>query len=68
MKRSTTSNEGPQCPYCERQITADEGCYYDESNYTHETCGGCGQKFFVSVNTTTTWTCEPIENRVGTDR
>lgn len=53
----TYSGEGPMCPYCERQYTADEGGYYDEQNYTEETCDNCGETFDVSVYTSTSWTC-----------
>lgn len=59
------SDEGPICPYCERQFTADEPGYYDESNYTSETCDACNKKFDVSVNHTTTWLCSPIETKPG---
>lgn len=57
----TWSNEGPQCPYCDRQFTADESFYYDEMNYTEETCDECGKKFEVRVCSTVAWACEPIE-------
>lgn len=57
----TYSEEGPQCPYCGRQYTADEGHYYDQNNYTSETCDGCGKKFSVSISISTSWTCETIE-------
>lgn len=60
----TFSNQGPQCPYCERQYTADEPFYYDD-NYTEETCDSCGKKFTVSVCTDTAWTCEPIDDEVS---
>ncbi len=57
----TFSNQGPQCPYCGRQYTADESHYYDEQNYTEEDCDSCGKKFSVSVVTDVAWTCEPID-------
>jgi len=57
----TFSTEGPKCPYCGRQYTADEAGYYDEQNYTSETCDGCGKKFSVSVVTQTHWECDPID-------
>ena len=50
------STEGPICPYCGRQYTADEVGYYDEMNYTSETCDECGNEFSVSVYTSTSWT------------
>jgi hypothetical protein len=55
----TYEDEGPKCPYCGRQYTADEGCYFDEQNYTEETCDDCGLTFDVNVYTSTTWTCTP---------
>lgn len=57
MERETYSNEGPQCPCCGRQFTPDEPVYYDESNYTEETCDDCGQTFDVSVYHSVSWTC-----------
>jgi len=58
----TYSNEGPQCPYCGRQYTADEPGYYDEMNYTEETCDSCGNKFSVDVCVSIAWLCEAIED------
>jgi hypothetical protein len=62
--KETFSSEGPQCPYCECQITADESFYYD-SSYDEEECPHCGKTFKVMVNTETTWDChkgEPTES------
>lgn len=58
----TWSSEGPKCPYCDRQFTADEPFYYDEMNYTQETCDECGSKFEVRVEATVAWACDPIED------
>lgn len=55
---STYSLEGPQCPHCGRQHTADEPGYYDD-DYVEETCDECGETFAVEVNTSTSWRCEP---------
>lgn len=55
--RETFGTEGPKCPCCERQYTADEAGYYDEWAYTEETCDRCGATFDVRVSTTTTWEC-----------
>jgi hypothetical protein len=55
----TFSSEGPICPHCRRQYTADESFYYDEIQFTEMTCDECDKTFSVSVCTTTTWTCEP---------
>lgn len=60
MTGETYSTEGPQCPYCGRQYTANDASYYDESNYTSQECDGCGKTFSVEVFTQTSWTCEPI--------
>ena len=57
----TYSSEGPQCPHCGRQYTADEPHYYDEMNYTEEQCDECNKPFSVRVCTTVAWSCEPIE-------
>lgn len=58
----TYSHQGPQCPYCGRQYTADEPWYYDENSCTEETCDNCGETFSIEVNHSVTWTCEPIES------
>ena len=58
----TYSTEGPQCPYCERQFTADEPHYFDEMNYREETCDECGKKFEVDVCSTVAWSCQPVED------
>ena len=55
----TYEREGPKCPYCGRQYTADEPHYFDEMRYTEEECDECGQTFDVSVYTETTWSCSP---------
>lgn len=54
---STYSTEGPECPRCGRQYTADEPGLYDEMNYTEETCDSCGTTFEVEVYHSTSWTC-----------
>lgn len=56
----TYSTEGPQCPGCHTQITADEPHYYDDMKYTEDQCDECGARFTVSVYTRTSWTCELI--------
>lgn len=58
-RESTYEGEGPKCPYCGRQYTADEACYYDERNYTEETCDECGLTFDVEVCTFVNWRCTP---------
>lgn len=57
----TYSHEGPECPYCGRQHTADDGHYYDEYNYTEQECDGCEKTFKVEVCLEASWTCHPIE-------
>lgn len=57
MAESTYSTEGPKCPHCGYQITADESEYYDEQRYTEEECPECGKLFDVSVYINTSWTC-----------
>lgn len=61
----TYETEGPKCPYCGRQYTADEACYFDEQNYTEETCDDCGLTFDVDVYTSTTWTSSPRAPSAG---
>ena len=57
----TYSTEGPQCPYCERQFTADEPFYYDERLCDKLECDECGRAFKVEVSHSTSWTCEMID-------
>jgi len=59
MAEDTYSIEGPQCPYCLTQFTADEPHYYDEMNYTDDECDACGKTFKVQVFHSVSWTCEP---------
>jgi transposase-like protein len=65
MSEYTYSTEGPKCPYCGRQYTADEPHYFDEDRYTEEDCDGCERKFSVRVYSNTSWTCEAIDVPVG---
>lgn len=51
------SHEGPRCPYCDYQITADEPFYYDEYSYNEDTCESCGKTFTVSVEASVMWSC-----------
>jgi transposase-like protein len=57
------STEGPQCPYCGRQYTADDQYYYEM--YTREQCDGCGKTFKVDVEISTSWTCRTIEDEAA---
>jgi len=59
MTEETYSHEGPKCPYCERQYTADDSYFYDEMNFTDMECDACHQVFDVDVYTSTSWTCTP---------
>lgn len=61
MDDYTYSDEGPQCPYCGRQYTADEPIYYDEQNFTEDECDECGENFSVTVSHSVSWTCEKRE-------
>lgn len=54
MGEETYETEGPKCPCCGRQYTADEPYWW---SITEETCDSCGETFDVSVYTETTWTC-----------
>ena len=64
MSDATYSTEGPKCPHCGSQFTADESFFYDETGYTEDECPDCGKKFSVSVCIETSWTCAPIKERV----
>lgn len=58
MKKTeeTYSTEGPKCPFCGRQYTADEAFYFDPT-YVREDCDECGEPFTVDVENETVWTC-----------
>ena len=58
----TYSDEGPQCPYCGCQITADEPHYYDECNYEEDECPSCEKTFKVTVCQSVDWSCERMED------
>lgn len=57
MTDDTHSDEGPKCPYCGRQYTADEPHYFSEQNYTEETCDQCDKTFDVDVWHSVSWSC-----------
>lgn len=57
MSGETYESEGPKCPHCGQQYTADEPHYFDEMNFTEMDCDVCGQAFDVRVNTSTAWIC-----------
>lgn len=48
-------HEGPKCPYCGRQYTADEPHYFDEAGYIEETCDSCEKTFDVDVRVSINW-------------
>ena len=57
----SVSHEGPQCPYCLSQITADDPSYYDESNFIEFTCDDCGLTSKVQVYHEITWILTKVE-------
>lgn len=59
---STYESEGPRCPYCGYQITADDPVFYDEQDYTEEECPGCGKIFDVEVCRSVDWSCHRKED------
>jgi len=60
-KQDTHSDEGPQCPHCGFQYTADDPLYYDEMGYTSDTCCECGKDFEVEVSISIAWNCSTGE-------
>lgn len=54
VENEECESEGPKCPYCGRQYTADEGGYYSES-YEEETCDECKKTFDVEVCHSVYW-------------
>jgi transcription elongation factor Elf1 len=61
MAEETYESEGPKCPHCGRQYTADEPHYFDEMSFTEMDCDQCGEHFEVEVHTTTNWLCTVSE-------
>lgn len=57
MTDDTYESEGPKCPHCGRQFTADEPHYFDESNYSEDECDSCGKAFKVEVCVSVAWRC-----------
>lgn len=64
----TYSTEGPQCPHCGRQFTADDPSYYDEMRYKQDECDECGKPFSVSVYHSVSWTCEALPDEQKAQR
>jgi len=60
MTESTFSTEGPKCPHCGRQFTADDAAYYQPA-YVKDECDECGKTFSVDVHYEVSWRCEAIE-------
>lgn len=57
MTEETYSKEGPKCPYCGFQCTADEAFFYDEQRFTEYECTDCEKTFDVEVCVSVSWTC-----------
>jgi len=53
----TYETEGPKCPCCGRQYTADEDFFFDEMRFTEFECDDYGETFDVGGYTSTSWTC-----------
>ncbi|MBC7168765.1 hypothetical protein [Phenylobacterium sp.] len=60
MAGETYETDGPRCPYCGFLHTPDEPFYYDEDTTTLE-CGKCDREFAMRVYTSTSWSCEPLQ-------
>lgn len=54
-----SKDEGPVCPFCERQYTADELHYYDEDGFTIE-CDECDNTIRVQPVIETSWITTPV--------
>lgn len=65
LEDESVSSTAPHCPYCDSEITPDEGFYYDPDRYTEDECAKCGGKFDVEVETTTTWTTKKREGETA---
>lgn len=48
------TEEGPKCPFCGRQYTADESHYFDESGFTNE-CDECENTIRVEPQISVSW-------------
>jgi hypothetical protein len=51
--------EGPRCPFCKTQWTADDPVYYDENGFEDE-CSECGNIIRIVPTISVSWTTTPI--------
>lgn len=51
--------EGPRCPFCGTQWTADDPMYFDESGFDDE-CPTCLSDIRIVPQTSVAWTVKPI--------
>jgi hypothetical protein len=56
------NGEGPECPFCGREYTADEPHYHDEDGFTIE-CDECGNEFQVWPMIHITWRTEAVKQK-----
>ena len=55
-----SDGEGPICPWCGQEWTADDALYYDEDGF-EEDCSNCGKPIHIQPVITTAWITSPIE-------
>ena len=58
-EKTYEDGEGPKCPFCGRQWTADDPIYYDEDGFEDE-CDSCGNAVEIKPHLSVAWTTRPI--------
>ena len=53
------TGEGPSCPFCGTQWTADDPVYFDEYGF-EEACSECGNVIRIEPEISVSWTTKPI--------
>ena len=56
-----SDNEGPTCPFCDRQYTADEPEYMNETPHEIE-CDQCGKTFMSECSISISWSTYSVPN------
>ena len=59
MKPSYSTGEGPICPYCGREYTADGSEYFHEDGYETE-CDECGNAICIEAHISVAWTTRAV--------
>jgi hypothetical protein len=53
------TGEGPRCPFCGQQWTADDAIYFDEDGFDAD-CDECGNEIRVDPIISVAWKTKPV--------